>query len=390
MIKKVVVLGGGIGGVEAAIHLRREHFEVELVSDRDFLFIYPLSIWIPTGETSLDKLSVSLPLLAETHGFQLTIDEVTAVSAQDRSFQLKNTGKRSNFDYLVIALGGHKVKHEGLEHVLSVCGAPRESVRMGERLNQLIDNGSGRIAVGFGGNPKDPSGVRGGPAFEFLFNVHHLLKKLHMREKFELSFFAPMPEPGMRLGKKALSKMDRMFQTLQFKRHTGKKISEFVSDGVVFEDNSKIESDVTMFIAATDGHAVIKASDLPQNGAGFVPILPSCQVRGYPWLYVIGDAAALEGPVWKAKQGHLAEVMAQIAAHDMAMQEGKIAEPKSYLDHVCIVCIMDMGNGAGLVYRDSNRVMFVPMPIVGHWIKKAWGAYYTMSKLKKIPRIPGM
>ncbi len=34
---------------------------------------------------------------------------------------------------------------------------------------KLVDRGSGKIAVGFGGNPKDSSAVRGGPAFEVLF-----------------------------------------------------------------------------------------------------------------------------------------------------------------------------------------------------------------------------
>ena len=76
-----------------------------------------------------------------------------------------------------MALGAHKMPHKGKENVLSICGAPQESLRVKERLDALIAKGSGRIAVGFGGNPKDPSGVRGGPAFEFLFNVHHLLLK---------------------------------------------------------------------------------------------------------------------------------------------------------------------------------------------------------------------
>ena len=50
-MKRAIVLGGGIGGVEAAIELRKKGLEVELVSDRDYLFVYPLAIWIPTGET---------------------------------------------------------------------------------------------------------------------------------------------------------------------------------------------------------------------------------------------------------------------------------------------------------------------------------------------------
>jgi sulfide:quinone oxidoreductase len=103
-----VVLGGGIGGVEAAIELRKKGLEVELVSDRDYLFVYPLAIWIPTGERSFDRVRMSLGEIARAHGFSVTIDEVVAVSAAGRSFTLKERGSRQDFDYLVLAMGAHK------------------------------------------------------------------------------------------------------------------------------------------------------------------------------------------------------------------------------------------------------------------------------------------
>ena len=59
--------------------------------------------------------------------------------------------------------------------------------------------------MGFGGNPKDPSAVRGGPAFELMFNVDTLLRRRGVRDRFELTFFAPMASPGERMGKKAVA-----------------------------------------------------------------------------------------------------------------------------------------------------------------------------------------
>ena len=138
--------------------------------------------------------------------------------------------------------------------------------------------------------------MRGGPAFEFLFNVHHLLLKREIRRHFSLAFFAPMPSPGIRMGEKAVAMMDRMFDSAGIRSYTGKKINEFVESAIVFEDESRVEADLIMFIAAGDGHAVIKSSDLPQNDAGFVSVLPSCEVKGHPWIYAVGDVAALEGP----------------------------------------------------------------------------------------------
>jgi sulfide:quinone oxidoreductase len=389
-MKRVVVLGGGIAGVEAAIGLRKAGFEVELVSDRDYLFVYPLAIWIPTGERTPDRVSIDLDRIARAHGFKVTIDEVTAVSVAGRCFTLKNGGERRDFDYLVLAFGGAKMPHKGKEHTLSICGAPEESVRLRDRLEALIAKGSGTIAVGFGGNPKDTSAVRGGPAFEFLLNVHHRLKKAGVRKQFDLVFFAPMAQPGIRMGEKAVRAMDRMFGSLGIRSFTGKKIAEFTPEAVILEDGARIDADLTMFIAAGDGNALVKASDLPQNEAGFISITPACEVNGHPWLYAVGDIAALEGPEWKAKQGHTAEVMARVAVKDMLRKETGRGLSPSYVNELAIICVMDMGNGAAFVYRDDRTARFVPLPVVGHWLKKSWGLYYRLRKLGKVPRLPGL
>jgi len=388
-MSRVTILGGGIGGVEAAIALRQKKLDVELVSDRDYLFVYPLAIWIPTGEKSLEQVRISLAEIAERHGFTLTIDKVSGLSAADRSFTLEKGGRRSDFDYLIVAFGAGKMPHKGKEHVLSICGPPLESLELKKRLDDLIARGHGSIAVGFGGNPKDSSAVRGGPGFEFLLNLDHRLRKLGPRNRFTLTFFAPMPQPGIRMGEKAVAAMDKMFGKLGIRAYTGKKITEFAERAVILEDGTRLDADLIMFIAAGDGHPLIKASDLPQNEAGFVLTEPSCQVGGLPWLYAVGDTAALLGPDWKAKQGHIAEIMAHTAVKDISRKLEGGTTPASYVDDVCILCVMDMGNGAGFVYRDEKRSVFLPMPIVGHWLKKSWGKYYRLRKLGKVPRLPG-
>lgn len=389
-MKQMIILGGGIAGVEAAIYYRKEGFDVELVSDRSYVFIYPIAIWIPVKTTRFDDVAFSLDKLAARHNFKLTIDRVTAINAAERSFTLETGGIRKA-DHLVIATGASKVKHEGIGHTLSICGAPEQSILLKERIDALVAKGGGKIAFGFGGNPNDPSGVRGGPGFELFFNLHHHLKKLGIRDKFEMTFFAPMPSPGARMGEKALKLMDMMFKRNRFGSHYGKKIKRFEAKGIVFEDDSRLDSDLTMFIPAGDGLEFIKASDLPQNNAGFIRVDNYCEIEGVKGWYAIGDAAALEGPDWKAKQGHIAEVMARNAAHNSAVESGLKSGPKkTYQDHLNILCVMDMGNGAGFVYRDDKKALLIPMPIVGHWLKIFWGWYYKLSKMGYIPRIPGM
>jgi sulfide:quinone oxidoreductase len=287
-------------------------------------------------------------------------------------------------------MGGDKLRPKGSEHTHTICGAPEQTVRLREALEALVARGSGRIAVGFGGNPKDGSAVRGGPAFELAFNVDALLRRRGLRDRFALTFFAPMASPGARMGEKAVGAIQRMFGRLGIGMRFGKKIASFEPGGVTFEDGSRVEADLVVFVAAGEGHAVVKASGLPRNDAGFVRIDGGCAVPGFPGVWAVGDAAALEGPEWRAKQGHIAEVMARVAAENaLAVAEGR-PERAGYAGHVNILCLMDMGNGAAWVYRDDEKARMIPLPLVGHWMKKGWGAYYRLSKQRRIPRLPGM
>ncbi len=389
-MKHFLILGGGFAGVEAAIKLRKKGYNVSLVSDRDYLFIYPISIWIPTKEISFEDSKMPLADLQKRHGFNLIIDSVESIDIKNKTVKLLK-GEES-YDYLFIAFGMHKVNAKGAENTLSICGNPEQAVSIGEELDKLVQAGKGKIAVGFGGNPKDPKGsaVRGGPAFELLFNISTYLKKKGLSDNFEINFFAPMAEPGKRMGAKAVANLGKFFRHYGINEHTGVKITGFAKNEIYFEDGKVLESDLIVFIAGGSGHSVLKDSGLPLSVAGFVKTLPTCQVEGHPEIYAIGDSAELLGPAWGAKQGHMAEIMADTAAYNVHQQITGSGKTKSYVDKVSIICIMDSGDGAAWVERTSKKETMMMLPIVGHWLKKGWGFYYKNSKMKRIPRVPGM
>ena len=79
---QILVLGGGFAGVEAAIKLRKYKHEVTLISDRDYMFIYPVSIWIPVGKRSFEDTQLKLSELAKIHGFNVIIDTITKIESQ--------------------------------------------------------------------------------------------------------------------------------------------------------------------------------------------------------------------------------------------------------------------------------------------------------------------
>jgi len=389
MMKKVLILGGGFAGLQTAIALQKKGgLQITLVSERDYLYLYPISIWIPVHKKEINEVKVPLKDIQKQYPFKLVLDKVTGIHASENLVECEN--HKLNYDYLVVAFGAEKMTHKGIQHTLSICGKPEMAVEIRNKIDGLIANGGGKIAIGFGGNPKDKSAVRGGPAFELMFNIHNYLKSKKIRDNFELTFFAPMDEPGARMGRGALAMMDKMFTRYHIGKRFGKKISEFVSDGVIFEDNSKLESDFTMFIAAGAGPAVLKNSDLSLSEAGFVCIDNTCQAKGHSNVFAIGDVAALEGPEWIAKQGHIAELMGRNTAFNILEIEKGSTQRKGYQEHLNILCVMDTGNGAAFVFRNSTKAWMIPMPVIGHWMKKGWGLYSRWSKTGKFPRVPGL
>jgi sulfide:quinone oxidoreductase len=388
-MKKVLILGGGFAGLQTAIELQKKNmFEITLVSERDYLYLYPISIWVPVHLKEFEDVKVPLSGIQKKYPFKVIIDRVTGIQLTEKKVTCGiNT---LTYDYLVLAFGAEKMQHKGINNTLSICAKPEMALDIRDKLDELIQRKSGKISIGFGGNPNDLSAVRGGPAFELIFNIHNYLKKKKIRDNFELTFFAPMNEPGAKMGKGALAMIDKMFSGFNIKKHFGKKIKEFVPDGIVFEDDSKLDSDLIMFIAAGTGPAVLKNTDLPLNQAGFIKINDYCQVPGFSNVYAIGDIAALEGPEWTAKQGHIAEQMGRNTAYNIVAAEKDNKSLKGYKEHLNILCVMDTGNGAAFIFRNNKNGFMIPMPVVGHWMKKGWGVYSKLTKLGRFPRLPGL
>lgn len=388
-MKKVLILGGGFAGIQTALELQKSgKFKVTLVSDRDYLYLFPISIWVPVRKIDFENVKIPLAKIQKKYPFEVIIDSVKEIHAKDHQVICEN--QTLTYDYLVVAFGAEKMKHKGIENTLSICGKPEVSLAIRDGIDALIQKGNGKIAIGFGGNPKDKSAVRGGPAFELVFNIHNQLKKKKIRQKFELTFFAPMDQPGAKMGKSSLAMLDKMFGQYNIAKRFGKKITEFEKGAVLFEDGSKLETDLTLFIPASTGHQVLQSSDLPLSEAGFIQIDNYCQVQDFSNVYAIGDIAAMEGPEWIAKQGHVAELMGQNTAHNILSKERGNTDFKGYQEKLNILCVMDTGNGAAFVFRNSQRSFIIPMPIVGHWMKRGWGTYSKLTKLGKFPRLPGM
>src|SRR5690348_13685451 len=84
---KVVVIGGGFGGLQAAVHLRRAPVEMTLIDRRNFHLFQPLTYQLATGALAPGEVCYPLRaifkrspnvdvLLAEVTSFDLDAREV--------------------------------------------------------------------------------------------------------------------------------------------------------------------------------------------------------------------------------------------------------------------------------------------------------------------------
>ena len=162
-MKRVIVVGSGFGGAASVRALRKllgRTAEIVVVSPRPELIYYPGLIWIPTGARKPEDLRVNLTGFFRKNG--ATHHPGNIVGLEDGGRTVVTDNGPVTGDAVLIATGAQSLrKLPGIEHSLSICSGIDEAVKIRERLSGMT---RGRIAVGFAGNPEEPSAVRGGPS----------------------------------------------------------------------------------------------------------------------------------------------------------------------------------------------------------------------------------
>src|SRR5215469_17320463 len=102
---RVLIVGGGVGALEAALALRDlagEKVRVELCTSRDDFVYRPFAVGEPYGASRV--LRYDLEQLAERCGAELRRENVTAVDTARRSATTHDGGEAA-YDYLIVACG---------------------------------------------------------------------------------------------------------------------------------------------------------------------------------------------------------------------------------------------------------------------------------------------
>lgn len=367
----IVVLGAGFAALKAVRQLRKRNHEcrITVVAPSAVFHYLPSLIWIPNGLRKREDLIVDLKKFFSRHRVEFHAGQVLGLSEQGRVVHT-SAGDIHN-DGLIIATGGRFIKKlEGIEHAITPCEGIDAAEKIAQRLAGLK---GGTIALGFAGNPNEPSAMRGGPIFEFLLGIDTLLRAQGRRELFDLVFFSPAPQPGNRLGPKAYQGLMDEMDRRGIKKHLGHKLIKFNAHEVCTE-GGQFAADLIIFMPGMTGNTWFDATDLPRSAGGLVQANEFCQVSGWPCVYVAGDSGSFPGPDWMPKQAHMAELFAAAAVDNLLAElSGQMVQARYAIE---LMCIVDSGNRGTLVKRTENGAMVLPPLRVFHWIKRGFEWWY--------------
>lgn len=362
---RIVIVGAGFGALTTVRELRKAGVDADitLVAPQPELHYLPGSIWIPSRLRRREDLVVPLGAFFRKMSVQYVAAEANHLSANGR--RLATTAGDIDNDALVIACGSRFIrKLPGIEHTITPCEGIAAAERIRERLASMT---GGTIAVGFTANPNEPSAVRGGPMFEYLFGIDQQLRNEGRRERFKLVFFSPAEQPGARLGARAVSGLLARMQRLGIATHLGHKMVRFEHDKIVTE-GGEIPADLILFMPGLTGLPWLDQTSLPRSPGGMIQADAHCRVPGFERVYVVGDAGSFPGPDWLPKQAHMADLQAAAAARNVA--EELAGRPARHGFKVVMTCIIDDLRSGTLVFRDEKRNIVLPPSRVFHWAKR--------------------
>jgi sulfide:quinone oxidoreductase len=361
----ITIIGSGFAALACVRALRqRDHTaRISVIAPRAEFVYLPSLIWIPSGLRQPDELCIPLDNFFARMQVEFIAAEVTGLRAGGRIVET-SAGEVTN-DALVIASGGRFLKKlPGIEHAITPCEGIAAAVQIRDALKGMT---GGTIALGFAGNPHEPSAMRGGPMFEFLFGIDTQLRQQGRRDKFKLVFFSPAAEPGKRLGPKAMTGLLDTMRRRGIETRLGEKMKGFEADKVLTE-GGEFAADLILFMPGMSGNLWFDNSELPRSEGGLVKADAQCRVPGFEHVYVAGDSGSFPGPEWMPKQAHMAELQAKAAAANLLAElAGGEAQATFKVELMCIVDSLDRGM---FVVRTAQRSVVLPPLRVAHWAKR--------------------
>ncbi|MDR7541072.1 MAG: FAD/NAD(P)-binding oxidoreductase [Armatimonadota bacterium] len=313
---RIVVLGGGFGGLAAAEALSpaaRAGHEVVVVERRETFFLGLRKLWVLAG--TADLASGSRPLQGVSrHGARWLADEVIAIDPVTRRVRTHTTNL--HYDYLVVALGAQPRPElvPGAEAAMNLYDAQE----VDRRAREVQGLQGGRVAVGILGLPyKCP------PApYEAVLLLDDLFRQRGVRDRVELVAFTPQPSSLPAAGPAGCAAVEAQLAAKGIRFEPNRKTVRVEPGRVVFESGG-LDWDVLLAVPPHRAPQVVVESGLAQDG--WIRPDPRTLRTQHEQVFAVGDV--VEIPMANGmplpKAGVFAEAQARVAAswilHDLGL-----------------------------------------------------------------------
>lgn len=351
---KVVIIGSGFGGLNAAKHLKRADVDIKMIAKTTHHLFQPLLYQVATGIISEGEIAPpTRVVLRDQKNCQVLLGEVTNVDLANKTVDSILLGHtyRTPYDTLIVAAGagqsyfgndhfaewapGMKTIDDALELRGRILGAFEQAERSSDpvRRDKLLTF----VVVGAG-----PTGVE--MAGQIAELADHTLKGAfrHIdstRARVILLDAAPsvLPPMGEKLGKKAADRLEKLGVEIQL----GAMVTDVDRNGITVKRGDgtldRIECATKVWSAGVSasplGKIIADQSGAEIDRAGRVKVLPDLTVPGNPNVFVVGDMAFVEGVPGMA-QGAIqgAKYAAKLVKAELKGADPATREPFQYFD----------------------------------------------------------
>ena len=300
---RVVIIGGGFGGLYAARALKRDDVELTVLDRTNHHLFQPLLYQVATATLAPTDITAPIRwLLRNRHNTTVLMTEVERVDVE-RRVVVTEERREIPYDYLIVAAGA---RHSYFNHPEWEATAPGlKSIDDAIRLRQRILSAFERAEM-----TSDPAEraawltfviVGGGPTGVELAGMlptiatHSLPRDFRniAHEKVRVVLLEGGPKV-LATYPDALAEHARLDLTnLGVEVRTGALVTKVERGLVQVGDGETIRSNTVIWAAGNAASPLGKSLGVPTDRVGRVPVEPDLSVPGHPEVFVIGDMASI-------------------------------------------------------------------------------------------------
>jgi NADH dehydrogenase len=300
-LPRVVIVGGGFGGLNAARALNRAPVRVTLIDRRNHHLFQPLLYQVAMAGLSPSDIAMPIRrILRHQKNAEVLLAEATAIDLAAKTITLDKGSAR--YDYLIVATGarhsyfGHEewtANAPGLKSIGDALEIRRRVLSAFEEAEREPDPAKRHAWLTFVIVGAGPTGVELSGALCEIAR-HALARDFRHIDPTQAQVILLEGSPRVlppytpELSEKARQQLVKLGVDVR----TDKVVTSIDADGVNIGDE-RIETHTVLWAAGVMASRLGKALDVPVDRAGRVIVGPDLSIPGHPEVFVIGDLASL-------------------------------------------------------------------------------------------------